>query len=94
MTFVRMLLEGMVGHFTILINRKESRKAFELVKEVEVYLPLIKDRIRDKDPRVRETVQATLKACLLGMETDLANEKTIEDVFLTLIKNANPKIVE
>jgi hypothetical protein len=38
-------------------------------------------------------VQATLKAALLGMETDLANEKTIEDVFLTLIKNANPKIV-
>jgi hypothetical protein len=62
----------MTGHFTALINRKESRKAFELVHEVEFYLPIMKDRLKDIDSRIRETVQSTLKGALISMETDLA----------------------
>jgi len=47
------------------------------VKQVEFYLPLFKERIRDRDSRVRDVIHVTLKQVLLGMETDIFNEKTI-----------------
>ena len=64
-------METMSKHFVTLMDRKESRKAFELVKEVELYLPLLKERTRDRDSRVREMMHVTLKQAFLGMETDL-----------------------
>lgn len=73
---IRIVVEVLAAHFTSFMNRRESRKAFELVGEVELYLPFLAERMLDVHGQAREAAQAALKGVMLAMESDLAKEDT------------------
>lgn len=55
----------------------ESRIAYEFAKDVEMYLKTsLKDRLKDIDSKVRETIFDLLKHVLLGMESDVVSKES------------------
>lgn len=94
MEVARIFIESEISLYTHYIQEKQSRKSFAFAKDVELYLKtLIKPRLKDVDIKIRDSVYGVLKEALLTMETDLADETTIEEVFLPLLQESNPKVV-
>ena len=54
----------------------------------------MKYRLNDIDNKIRDSSFALIETILMTMESDIADNTTIEQLFLPLLKETNPKLVE
>lgn len=66
----------------------------EFAKDAEKYISALRPRLKDIDTHIRDCAHSILTNIILTMETDIVDEKIIEEIYLGEIKDSNVKIVE
>ena len=54
---------------------------------------VVRERLRDIDDKIRETLHTLLKTVLIHMENDIADNRLVEELFLPLINDSNSKVL-
>ena len=66
----------------------------EFAKDAEKYILALRPRLKDIDTHIRDCAHSILTNIILTMETDIVDEKLIEEIYLGEIKDSYVKIVE